>query len=117
MLTSIAIILLLGFISGQIFTKMKLPSLIGMILVGILISPYCLDLMDESILSISKDIRQRVYTSIKTKIIGNYERRNFWWETSKYNWSAVCSCGIGLAYLYLFPERFNLVKHRLLRRI
>lgn len=63
---------------------------------------------------LSKDIRQRVYTSIKTKIIGNYERRNFWWETSKYNWSAVCSCGIGLAYLYLFPERFNLVKHRLL---
>lgn len=67
MLTSIAIILLLGFMSGQIFTKMKLPSLIGMILVGILISPYCLDLMDESILSISKDIRQIALVIILTR--------------------------------------------------
>ena len=67
MLTSIAIILLLGFISGQIFTKMKLPSLIGMILVGILISPYCLDLMDESILSISKEIRQIALVIILTR--------------------------------------------------
>ncbi len=67
MLTSIAIILLLGFISGQIFTKMKLPSLIGMILVGILISPYCLNLMDESILSISKDIRQIALVIILTR--------------------------------------------------
>lgn len=67
MLTSIAIILLLGFISGQIFTKMKLPSLIGMILVGILMSPYCLNLMDESILSISKDIRQIALVIILTR--------------------------------------------------
>ena len=67
MLTSIAIILLLGFISGQIFTKMKLPSLIGMILIGILISPYCLNLMDESILSISKDIRQIALVIILTR--------------------------------------------------
>ena len=67
MLTSIAIILLLGFMSGQIFTKIKLPSLIGMILVGILISPYCLDLMDESILSISKDIRQIALVIILTR--------------------------------------------------
>ena len=67
MLTSIAIILLLGFMSGQIFTKMKLPSLIGMILVGILISPYCLNLLDESILSISKDIRQIALVIILTR--------------------------------------------------
>lgn len=67
MLASIAIILLLGFISGQIFTKMKLPSLIGMILVGILISPYCLDLLDESILVISKDIRQIALVIILTR--------------------------------------------------
>ena len=67
MLTSIAIILLLGFMSGQIFSKMKLPSLIGMILVGILISPYCLNLLDESILSISKDIRQIALVIILTR--------------------------------------------------
>lgn len=67
MLTSIAIILLFGFLVGQIFSKMKLPSLIGMILVGILISPYCLNLLDESILSISKDIRQIALVIILTR--------------------------------------------------
>lgn len=67
MLTSIAIILLLGFISGQLFQKMKLPSLIGMILVGIVISPYCLNLVDDSILNISKDIRQIALVIILTR--------------------------------------------------
>lgn len=67
MLTSIAIILLFGFLVGQIFSKMKLPSLIGMILVGILISPHCLNLLDESILSISKDIRQIALVIILTR--------------------------------------------------
>lgn len=67
MLTSIAIILLLGFLAGELFKKMKLPSLIGMILVGIIISPYCLDLVDDSILTISKDIRQIALVIILTR--------------------------------------------------
>lgn len=67
MLTSIAIILLFGFLSGSLFSKMKLPSLIGMILVGIVISPYCLNLIDESMLSISKDIRQIALVIILTR--------------------------------------------------
>ena len=58
MLTSIAIILLLGLIMGWLFSKMKLPSLLGMILVGIVLSPHCLNLVDESILMISGDLRQ-----------------------------------------------------------
>ena len=58
MLTSIAIILLLGMGVGWLFSKIKLPSLLGMIIVGIVISPHCLNLADESILMISGDIRQ-----------------------------------------------------------
>ena len=58
MLTSIAIILLLGMGAGWLFSKIKLPSLLGMIIVGIVISPHCLNLVDESILMISGDIRQ-----------------------------------------------------------
>lgn len=58
MLTTIALILLLGLGVGWLFTIIKLPSLIGMILVGILIGPHCFDLIDSSILAISGDIRQ-----------------------------------------------------------
>lgn len=58
MLTSIALILLLGLGAGWVFSKLKLPSLLGMILVGILISPHCFDLVDDSMLLISGEIRQ-----------------------------------------------------------
>lgn len=57
-MTSIAMILLLGMGAGWVFSKLKLPSLLGMILVGIVISPHALNLVDDSILMISGDIRQ-----------------------------------------------------------
>lgn len=67
MLTSIAIILLLGLLTGWIFSKIKLPSLLGMITVGILISPYALNLIDESIIAISGEIRQIALVIILTR--------------------------------------------------
>ena len=67
MLTSIALILLLGLGAGWLFTKMKLPSLLGMILVGILVSPHCFDLVDDSILQISGEIRQIALVIILTR--------------------------------------------------
>ena len=67
MLTSIAIILLLGLLVGWLFSKLKLPSLLGMIIVGILLSPYCLNMVDESILVISGDLRQIALVIILTR--------------------------------------------------
>ena len=67
MLTSIAIILLLGLLAGWFFLKLRLPSLLGMILVGILLSPHCLNLVDESILMISSDLRQIALVIILTR--------------------------------------------------
>ena len=67
MLTSIAIILLLGLLAGWIFSKMKLPSILGMIITGIIISPHCFDLVDESILLISADLRQIALVIILTR--------------------------------------------------
>lgn len=67
MLTSIAIILLLGLLVGWIFSKLKLPSLLGMIIVGIVLSPYALNLIDESILAISGDLRQIALVIILTR--------------------------------------------------
>ena len=67
MLTSIALILLLGLGAGWLLAKAKLPSLLGMILAGILISPHCLNLVDDSILQISGDIRQIALVIILTR--------------------------------------------------
>jgi len=67
MLTSIAIILLLGLLVGWFFSKIKLPSLLGMILVGIVLGPHCLNLVDESILVISGDLRQIALVIILTR--------------------------------------------------
>ena len=58
MLTSLALIFLLGMILGGIFKKLHLPSLVGMIVTGIVLGPYALNLLDESILGISADLRQ-----------------------------------------------------------
>jgi len=58
MLTSLALIFLLGLLLSSIFQRLKLPGLIGLLLTGIILGPYALDLLDASILSISADLRQ-----------------------------------------------------------
>lgn len=67
MLTSIALMLLLGLLFAGLFSRMKLPGLLGMIFVGIILSPYALNLIDESILNISKDLRQIALVIILTR--------------------------------------------------
>lgn len=67
MLTSIALILLSGLLLGSLFSKLKLPSLLGMIIAGIILSPYALNLIDDSILNISSDIRQIALVIILTR--------------------------------------------------
>ena len=67
MLTSIAVILLLGLLVGWLFAKIKLPSLLGMMIVGIVLSPHCFNLVDESILAISADLRQIALVIILTR--------------------------------------------------
>lgn len=67
MLTSLAIIFLLGLLMGSIFNKLKLPSLMGMIFTGILLSPYAFNLLDDKILSISPDLRQLALVIILTR--------------------------------------------------
>ena len=58
MLTSLAFIFILGLSLGYIFGKLKLPSLLGMLLTGIILGPYVLNLISPSILSISVELRQ-----------------------------------------------------------
>ena len=58
MFFSLAIILLFGLLLGGICKKLRLPSLIGMLAVGIIIGPYALNLIDTSILEISAQLRK-----------------------------------------------------------
>lgn len=67
MLTSIALILLFGLLLGSIFSRLKLPSLLGMIIVGIILGPYAFNLIDSSILNISADLRQIALVIILTR--------------------------------------------------
>ena len=67
MLFSIAIIMLVGSLLGWICKRIKLPSLVGMILTGILLGPYVFNILDASILSISPDIRKIALIIILTR--------------------------------------------------
>ena len=58
MLTSLAFIFLVGLSLAAICQTLKLPRIIGMLLTGILLGPYVLDVLDPSILSISSELRQ-----------------------------------------------------------
>lgn len=57
MIQSIMLILFLGILFSKIFEKAKLPGLLGMIIVGIVIGPYGVNLLDENIIKISSEIR------------------------------------------------------------
>ena len=58
MLESLTLILLVGLAMGTICEKIKLPRIIGMLITGIALGPYVLDLFDPSILSISAELRK-----------------------------------------------------------
>lgn len=58
MLNSIAFMLLLGMFLGWVCKKIKFPSLFGMIITGVILGPYALDLIDISILNISSELRR-----------------------------------------------------------
>lgn len=67
MLTSLALIFLFGLLLGRVFELFKLPSLLGMIIAGIILSPHAFNLLDPSILDISADLRQIALIIILTR--------------------------------------------------
>ncbi len=67
MLVSIALIMIVGLILGWLCKKVKLPSLIGMLITGIVLGPYILNVIDKSILAISADIRKMALIVILTR--------------------------------------------------
>ena len=58
MAVSIALIILLGLCGDYLFRQMKLPGLVGMLLVGIFIGPYVLNLIAPDMMMVSGDFRK-----------------------------------------------------------
>lgn len=67
MLTSLALVFLVGLALASICQRLKLPRIIGMLVGGILLGPYVLNLLDASILGISADLRQMALVIILIK--------------------------------------------------
>lgn len=67
MLTSLALIFLVGLSAAGICRRLKLPRIIGMLITGIVLGPYALDFLDPSILSISAELRQAALIIILLK--------------------------------------------------
>lgn len=67
MLLSVGLILLVGMSLGWLCKRLKLPSLLGMLLTGVILGPYVLDLLDPSILNISAELRKIALIIILTR--------------------------------------------------
>ena len=67
MLTSLALIFLVGLAAAALCQQLRLPRLIGMLVTGIVLGPFALDLLDPSILGISADLRKMALIIILIK--------------------------------------------------
>ena len=67
MLASLSLIFLVGMSAAAVCRKIRLPGLVGMLLTGIVLGPYALNLLDSSILDISSELRQMALIIILLK--------------------------------------------------
>lgn len=85
MATSIGIIIIMGLLANALFTKLKLPGLLGMMLVGFLIGPFGLDWLPKILLDISGDFRKIALIIILLRAGLGISRR----ELKKVGWTAL----------------------------
>ena len=57
MLLSLALIFTVGLILGELFGKINIPKFLGMIITGVILGPYVLDLISGDILQVSSELR------------------------------------------------------------
>ncbi len=58
MLFSLALILIIGFALSGLFNRLHIPGLLAMIITGVVLGPYVLNLISPDILNISSDLRE-----------------------------------------------------------
>lgn len=77
MLTSLALIFIFGLLFGRAFKDLKLPSLIGMMIAGIIIEPYFLEWLSDDIMDMAPALRQIALVIILTRAGLSLDLRNF----------------------------------------
>ncbi len=108
-LTSLAIICLSALLLGSICSKIRIPPLLGMLIIGIILGPYVLDLIAPSIIQISADLRKLALIIILTRAGLNLNLK----DLKKNGSSAVLLCFVPataeiLGYLLLGTLILNL---------
>ncbi len=58
MTASIALIIILGLAADLLFRKFRLPGLVGMLIVGVLVGPFVLDLISPRMMEVSAEFRK-----------------------------------------------------------
>jgi len=58
MAINIALIIILGLCADYLFRSIRLPGLIGMLLVGVLVGPYIMNLISPEMTQVSGEFRQ-----------------------------------------------------------
>lgn len=64
MLLTLSLIILLGFSFSEIAFRVKIPRIVGMLLAGVVLGPFVLNLIAPEVLAISLDLRQIVLVII-----------------------------------------------------
>lgn len=85
---SLGLIILPGFIIGWFLSKIKIPGLAGMILFGIVVGPYVLNLISEQMLNLSDQLRQMALVIILTRSGLNLDVK----KLLKIGYSAILMC-------------------------
>lgn len=66
---------------------------------------------------LDKEVTERIKAETERRIINSYLTRSFGWERDKGNWAAVCAGCVAGTFMYLAPERFELVSERICNTI
>lgn len=68
-MTSLGLVLLLGMALGALAKRLGLPSLVGMLIAGMVLGPYALNLLSPTLMEISADLRQLALIIILTRAV------------------------------------------------
>lgn len=67
MLVSVSLVIIIGLLLGSLAKKLNLPSLIGLLFAGILLGPFALNILSDSFLALSSDLRTIALIVILTR--------------------------------------------------
>ncbi len=64
MVLNIAELVIGGLIADLVFRKMKMPGLVGMLLLGVIVGPYVFNMLNPDLLNLSSDLRMTAFIVI-----------------------------------------------------